>query len=397
MFDPSRHYPVQNIKWDLELVQHAIQEIADDALTQLAQSRPLPRHPLDDDGVGSDLYMGMTGVIWALTYLDRVHAIETDRDFTALLAEQRAANAKESTGMPHPENASYLFGELPILMLQFQYSRDSRIADKIFQSIQKNNTQPIREFMWGSAGSMLCANFLHMWTSEARWQEVFLLQAERMLSEWERIDGIGHLWSPDLYGETHKYLGPVHGFAGNIIPLIAGRELLPHKRYEDICSKVVETVINTATTTEALANWVAVFDESDRTQTPNLVQYCHGAPGMVTALSKLPRGIDDRFDQLLEKGGELTWHAGPLRKGANLCHGTAGNGYAFLKLYQRTQNDLWLERARAFAMHVIEQYRLAKGLYHQGRYTLWLGDLGTAVYLWDCINGEGNFPTVDVF
>jgi len=217
------------------------------------------------------------------------------------------------------------------------------------------------------------------------------------LSEWEKIDGIGHLWSPDLYGDKHKYLGPVHGFAGNIIPLIAGRELLPHKRYEDICSKVVETVINTATTTEAQANWVAVFEEADRIKTPNLVQYCHGAPGMVTALSKVPRGIDDRFDQLLEKGGELTWHAGPLRKGANLCHGTAGNGYAFLKLYQRTQNDLWLERARAFAMHAIEQYRLAKELYHQGRYTLWMGDLGTAVYLWDCINGEGNFPTVDVF
>jgi len=251
--------------------------------------------------------------------------------------------------------------------------------------------------MWGSAGSMLCANFLRTWTSEARWQEVFLLQAERMLSEWEKIDGIGHLWSPDLYGDKHKYLGPVHGFAGNIIPLIAGRELLPHKRYEDICSKVVETVINTATTTEAQANWVAVFEAADRIKTPNLVQYCHGAPGMVTALSKVPRGIDDRFDQLLEKGGELTWHAGPLRKGANLCHGTAGNGYAFLKLYQRTQNDLWLARARAFAMHAIEQYRLAKELYHQGRYTLWMGDLGTAVYLWDCINGEGNFPTVDVF
>ena len=396
MFDQSRHYPLKKIKWEPELVQQAVQEIADDALKQFDQSRKLPLHPLDDFG-GSGLYTGMTGVIWALTYLNGVQAIEAHRDYSALLQEQLSANEKEAMGMPHPENASYLFGELPILMMQFKFSRDGRIADKIFQSIQKNNTQPIREFMWGSAGSMLCANFLRTWTSEARWQEVFLLQAERMLSEWEKIDGIGHLWSPDLYGDKHKYLGPVHGFAGNIIPLIAGRELLPHKRYEDICSKVVETVFNTATTTEAQANWVAVFEAADRIKTPNLVQYCHGAPGMVTALSKVPRGIDDRFDQLLEKGGELTWHAGPLRKGANLCHGTAGNGYTFLKLYQRTQNDLWLARARAFAMHAIEQYRLAKELYHQGRYTLWMGDLGTAVYLWDCINGEGNFPTVDVF
>jgi lantibiotic modifying enzyme len=396
MFDQSRHYPLKKIKWEPELVQHAIRDIADDAITQLDQSRELPLHPLDDFG-GSGLYMGTTGVIWALTYLNRVQAIATDRDFTALLEEQLSANEKESMGMPHPENSSYLFGELPILMLQFKFSRDGRIADKIFQSVQKNNSQPIREFMWGSAGSMLCTNFLRTWTSEARWQEVFLLQAERMLSEWERFDGIGHLWSPDLYGEKHKYLGPVHGFAGNIIPLIEGRELLPLKRYEDICSKVMLTVINTAKTTETQANWAAVFDEADRIKTPNIVQYCHGAPGLVIALSKMPRGINARFDRVLEKGGELTWHAGPLRKGANLCHGTAGNGYAFLKLYQRTQNDVWLERARAFAMHAIDQYRTLKELYHQGRYSLWTGDLGTAVYLWDCINGEGNFPTVEVF
>jgi lantibiotic modifying enzyme len=397
MFDQSRHYPLKNIKWELERVQQAIQDIADDAINQLDQSGKLPRHPMDDYGVCSDLYMGMTGVIWALTYLDRVQAIEVDRDYTALLEEQLSANEKELKSMPHPDNASYLFGELPILMLRFKSSREIRIADKIFQSIEKNNTQPIRELMWGSAGSMLCANFLHTWTSEDRWQELFLLQAERMLSEWERIDGIGHLWSPDLYGNKRKYLGPVHGFAGNIIPLIEGRELLAHGGYEDICSKVVETIVNTAAASETHANWVAVFEESDRTKIPNLVQHCHGAPGMITALSKLPRGIDDRFDQLLEKGGELTWHAGPLRKGANLCHGTAGNGYAFLKLYQRTQNDLWLERARAFAMNAIDQYRISKEVYHQGRYTLWTGDLGTAVYLWDSINGEANFPTVDVF
>ena len=397
MVDPSRHYTMKNIKWELELVQQAIQDIADDAINQINQSRKLPRHPMDNYGVCSDLYMGMTGVIWALTYLELAQAIDANLDFATLLEEQLSANEKEQKAMPHPDNASYLFGDLPILMLQFKSSRDSRIADKIFQSIEKNNSQPVRELMWGMAGSMLSANFLHKWTLEDRWKEIFLLQAEKMLNDWERIDDIGYLWSPDLYGAKRKYLGPVHGFAGNIIPLIEGNELLGDGRYEDICSKVIETIGNTATCNERHANWVAVFEESDRTKTPELIQHCHGAPGIVTALSKLPRGIDTRFDELLEKGGELTWHAGPLKKGANLCHGTAGNGYAFLKLYRRTENDLWLERARAFAMNAIDQYRLSKEIYHQGRYTLWTGDLGTAVYLWDCINGEANFPTIDVF
>src|SRR6185503_15269723 len=104
---------LKKMKWEPELVQQAIREIADDALKQLDQSRKLPLHPLDDFG-GSGLYTGMTGVIWALTYLNRVQAIDAHRDFTALLEEQLAANEREFKGMPHPENASYLYGELPI-------------------------------------------------------------------------------------------------------------------------------------------------------------------------------------------------------------------------------------------------------------------------------------------
>ena len=53
--------------------------------------------------------------------------------------------------------------------------------------------------------------------------------------------------------------------------------------------------------------------------------------------------------------GRAVWHAGPLAKGYGLCHGTAGNGYAFLKLWQRTGDSAWLDRARSFAMHAIAQ------------------------------------------
>lgn len=33
----------------------------------------------------------------------------------------------------------------------------------------------------------------------------------------------------------------------------------------------------------------------------------------------------------------------------------------------------------------------------QLRYSLWTGDLGLAVYLWDCIRARPCFPTLDVF
>ena len=93
-----------------------------------------------------------------------------------------------------------------------------------------------------------------------------------------------------------------------------------------------------------------------------------------------------------EGGGELTWRAGPLRKGANLCHGTAGNGYAFLALFERTGDERWLARARTFAMHAAGQVEQSRSEVGRGRYTLWTGDLGTALYLADCVDGRGKLP-----
>jgi hypothetical protein len=87
----------------------------------------------------------------------------------------------------------------------------------------------------------------------------------------------------------------------------------------------------------------------------------------------------------------------PLRKGSNLCHGTGGNGYAFLKLHARTGDPQWLMRARAFAMHGIKQTEAHAREYGQLRYSLWTGDLGFGIYLSDCIRGTGAFPTLETF
>ncbi|MDB5361552.1 MAG: lanthionine synthetase [Rhodospirillales bacterium] len=72
---------------------------------------------------------------------------------------------------------------------------------------------------------------------------------------------------------------------------------------------------------------------------------------------------------------------------------TGGNGYAFLKLHRRTGNPL---RARAFAMASIDQVRDARATFGRGRYSLWTGDPGLAIYLSDCITGEPGSPTIDV-
>ena len=123
------------------------------------------------------------------------------------------------------------------------------------------------------------------------------------------------------------------------------------------------------------------------------VQWCAGAPGIVV-------GAADYLDEeLLVAGAELAWHTGPpgLEKGPGICHGTAGNGYAFLKAFARNGEEKWLERARTFAVHALEQVeRLREQRGGRGRYSLWTGDLGVAVFAAACVDARGDYPFFDV-
>ena len=123
------------------------------------------------------------------------------------------------------------------------------------------------------------------------------------------------------------------------------------------------------------------------------VQWCHGAPGMVISLVSLPS--EEQTDRLLAAGGELTWRAGPLRKGPGLCHGTAGNAYAFLALFARSGDELWLDQARAFAMDAAADVERRKRERGRGRYSLYTGDLGVAMLLMACLDGDHRFPFLD--
>src|SRR5690606_34281851 len=87
------------------------------------------------------------------------------------------------------------------------------------------------------------------------------------------------------------------------------------------------------------------------------------------------------------RAGSLIWDAGPLKKGIGICHGTDGNGFALLQIYKKTNDPVWLDRARKFAMHAINQ--------RNGRWTLFTGEIGFALYLISCIEKTDDFPFLD--
>jgi hypothetical protein len=292
--------------------------------------------------------------------------------------------------LPGNEHASFMMGDTPILSMM--QADTSSHAEDLARLIEQNLQHPARELMWGAPGTMLTSWFLHRQNGEQRWAHLFLRAARELRSQLEwSSDHACYYWRQSLYGRDSTYLDAIHGFVATAFVIIQGRSLLPATEWSEWQSIIANTVERTATHDNGLVNWRPQLTDHGL---PTLMQFCHGAPGFVICLAGFPAKA---LDSTLLSAGEAAWIAGPLTKGSSLCHGTAGNGYAFLKLYQRTGDERWLARARAFAMHAIEQSRAEAEKYGHFRYSLWTGDLGVAIYLWDCLRGKAEFPTLDAF
>ena len=243
--------------------------------------------------------------------------------------------------------------------------------------------------MWGSPGLLLIAGVMLERTGEPRWASAWTALADRLLARWG--EDVPHFWTQRLYGSVNHVIGPAHGMTGVVAALARHPELLPPGR---LVPDTVEALTSTVLRDGELANWPPSLQESLAKQDGSIrTQWCHGAPGIVASIAALPP--DEELDSLLLAGGELTWTAGPLRKGANLCHGTAGNGIALLKLFTRTADEVWLQRARRFAMHSAAQVAAARREHGRGRYSLLTGDVGTALFLQQCLAGSAEMPAVE--
>jgi len=399
LFEPERHEPLQAPAWDAAKAARTIADIVRDTEAGFTAEGHWPSHPLDVAAAPRaalfNVYYGAAGTVWALQHLQATGAVTLTRDYTryveTLIPLNRAVLAAE--GCANVDRASYLMGDTGILMLSYALAPSEETATRLEVLIASNLDNPTRELMWGAPGTLLAALFLFQQTGESRWAALYAKTARKLWSQllWSDEHQC-HYWTQDLYRRQYTFIDAVHGFVATAAPVIHGRHLLEPAEWQAWEQCIVATIRATAQREGSQVNWPAML-ESRVPQSP-LVQFCHGAPGFVICLAGMPsRELDD----LLLGGGDLTWEAGPLIKGSNLCHGTGGNGYAFLKLFERTGDEHWLVKARAFAMHGIAQTEAHARQYGQMRYALWTGDPGFAVYLQDCIRGEGAFPTLDTF
>jgi hypothetical protein len=381
LFDPAAHEPQAGTRWDETRARAGVERIVEAALAGYEPGARWPRSPLDEYGRPTErdrsLWLGAAGVLWAL---DRLGARPGEGGLY-----ERYLEAPDVPG-----SAGLMNGETGVLLVSWRLAPTEAKAARLFELVEGNAHNPAHELFDGSPGTMLAALHLYEQTRDTRWAGLWLRCADALLEQFRLDPELGcRIWIQHRRGRLIRSIGCGHGFASNVRSLLRGAELLGEERAAELERAALETVARLALRADGLVNWPTAADPYWAEQLPTRVQWCHGAPGLVTSLAGLPRA--EATDALLSAAGELVWRAGPLRKGAGLCHGTAGNGCAFLALHARTGDDLWLERARAFAMHALGQVERA-----EPRYSLWTGDVGVALYLRACLEGWQGMPIVDV-
>jgi hypothetical protein len=387
IYAPEAHEPLAGPDWDDVWVRERIARIADRTELELGADGLWAEHPLDhEDGylLRCPLYMGAAGLHWGL------HRLGRDRGHPFAVVHERYLSGCDWPGV----EPGYLGGEAGILAAWAVVQQNADLAGPLEAVVRGNAQNTSNELLWGAPGTMAAAIAMHRATGDQRWAGAFRESAEELWRRWVPEDGGAYLWTQDLYGSTAQYVGAGHGFAGNVLALQLGRDLLEADVAAELDRRAAITATVLAVREDGMANWPPLAGKGLVANGTIRTQWCHGAPGMVTSLAGIAPE-DGAFTELLVAGGELTWRAGPLAKGAGLCHGTAGNGLAFLSLLDRTGDERWLARARAFAVHALEQVETGWELHGAGRHSLWTGDVGVALMAESCIEPRPGMPSLD--
>lgn len=397
----ERHETLHDIPWDAARVHQGLADIVSDI--EAAPRSPAgawPVHardaePGDPPGGFHGLYLGQAGVRWALWWLQRQGAVSLAEDPARDIAAVHAAYlAAPDTGRVEP---SHFMGEAGILLAWWRLTGSVEAAERLHAVVRANLDHPSNEAFVGAPGTLLAAAHLWRATGQPRWRELLMHNADTVWQTWQRDEAAQcHLWTQLLYGKTVQYLGAGHGWAGNVFALLQAAELLEDDRRRELQRRCEHALATLARRDGAAVNW----PPGTYVPRPNgprmLMQWCHGAPGLVTSLAGgFAPGVSPVIDELLLAGGQAIWQAGPLAKGAGLCHGSSGNALALLALHGRDAHGPWLARARAFAMHALAQRERERAAHPGPRATLWTGDAGLAVALWQCLQGRAGMPTLD--
>ena len=205
----------------------------------------------------------------------------------------------------------------------------------------------------------------------------------------------------EYYGT--EYLGAAHGLS-SILQVMLSVPAFMASQSEESAKLVKDSVDYMLGLQGPSGNIPCAMDEvpshSGRSRVPEheLVHWCHGAPGTIYLFARAFTVFrEEKYLQAALQSGNAIWERGLLKKGPGICHGVAGNAYAFLLLYRLTKDPTHVFRAKKFA-EFMQSEEFRKGSRTPDcPYSLYEGIAGTACFLIDLLDPDkASFPFFEV-
>jgi lantibiotic modifying enzyme len=192
-------------------------------------------------------------------------------------------------------------------------------------------------------------------------------------------------WLPretaEKYPHGYYNLGVAHGVPGVItfLGLVRAAGIAVGK-----CGPLLEGAMRwqlAHQTSGGFPAWIAPGEKDE----PARLAWCYGDPGISAALLMAARGAGDSS---CARSALTIAHRAAERpaaqagvKDAGLCHGAAGLGHLFNRLFQATREPRLADAARFWFVRTLEMQRAGQGI---GGYQAWqLGDKGEPAWLTD--------------
>jgi len=391
LYDVQKHTNTlshDSYTWDDNLAKSTIKEIYHCTLANFDPELFWKTDPEEDSVTESNktVYNGASGIAWALIkvseFLNQAFPLETEQLFLNIY---RSYLLSPDSNIIKP---SFLLGESGILLLLKKYSDDFIYDEKIYNIIKKNINEPSLDPLWSGTSTMNVAFKLYQMTKQKKWIHLYMECFDLYYKLLFEAKNNGRVIWDQANRKKHRYTGAGHGFTGNIHSMLLNIDQFDDLRKKTLLDYVAEVLTSLACKKSEGANWAPTIPNTKKSYEFGYLQWCHGAPGIITSLKNFPVNYSQSLEKLMIQAGHLIWTAGPLKKGVGICHGTDGNGFAFLHLFRRTQDPLWLMRARVFAMYAIKEQQ-------KNRSTLFTGQMGLAMFLMGCLKKDDRFPILD--
>ena len=230
------------------------------------------------------------------------------------------------------------------------------------------------ELMYGTAGYLFALLYTKKYLPQYIDDKIICNLISHIFSVG-KDPSLAYTSSPLHYTWHDKYyLGAAHGLAGILYTLLQSN-MLPADSVA-VVTKAVDFLLGQRFSSHNLLSSIP-------SQTDRLVQWCHGSPGLIPLLNSVYKIKGGTYLQESIKCASVVWKRGLLKKGHGLCHGTLGNTYAFLDLYQATDDIAWLCKAIQFTEWSMSHVDVKKK--YENEMTLYDGLSGVVYFYCDML------------